>query len=59
MLSPRSELKKYQYPKKRMSYDGQVIRRSPIKTRSGAIYTGEWLDQKMEGNGVMKWPDQS
>jgi hypothetical protein len=29
----------------------------PVTLKSGAVYEGEWLNQKRHGFGVLKWPD--
>ena len=31
----------------------------PIAMPNGAIYTGEWKNEKREGYGMQEWPDGS
>lgn len=31
----------------------------PHKYKSGAIYTGEWLNGRRDGIGIQEWPDSS
>ncbi|KAL4457048.1 hypothetical protein ABPG74_014686 [Tetrahymena malaccensis] len=32
-------------------------KRPPVQLNNGAIYTGEWVGNKKEGQGIQKWPD--
>ncbi len=28
-----------------------------MKFKDGKVYTGQWIDNKMNGKGVFQWPD--
>ena len=38
---------------------GQRESRPPVTLDSGAVYTGEWLNDVPDGTGTMNWPDSS
>ena len=42
-----------------MRGNGERVKKPPVNLESGAIYEGEWLDNKRDGYGKQIWPDES
>ncbi len=41
------------------SDQGVRIKQAPVTLPSGAIYSGEWLNNMRDGQGTQEWPDGS
>ncbi|CAK70006.1 unnamed protein product (macronuclear) [Paramecium tetraurelia] len=65
-LDPRQINIKYNYKKKQKVMNSsqttktqERTKQSAVTLKSGGVYQGDWIGNKREGYGILKWPDGS